>query len=56
MITLRNFQTATKLLLGTGLIAAGTAHLTFARKAFQAQVPDWVPLQKDDTVVLFWPG
>lgn len=51
MITLRNIQTAAKLLLGAGLIAAGTGHLTFARKAFQAQVPDWVPLQKDDTVV-----
>lgn len=51
MITPRNIQTAAKLLLGAGLIAAGTAHLTIARKAFQAQVPDWVPLQKDDTVV-----
>jgi len=40
-----------KLLLGAGLIAAGTGHLTFARKDFQAQVPDWVPLKKDDTVV-----
>jgi len=27
------------------------AHLTFGRKPFQAQVPDWVPLKKDDTVV-----
>jgi len=51
MIKAKNIQTAAKLLLGAGLIAAGTAHLTFARKAFQAQVPDWVPLQKDDTVV-----
>jgi len=40
-----------KLLLAGGLIAAGTGHLTFARKEFQAQVPDWVPLKKDDTVV-----
>lgn len=37
--------------LGTMLITAGIAHLTFARKDFQAQVPDWVPLKKDDTVV-----
>jgi uncharacterized membrane protein len=36
--------------LGLGLILAGISHLTFARKAFQAQVPDWVPLKKDDTV------
>src|SRR5581483_9074771 len=37
--------------LGAGLIAAGISHLTVARKAFKAQVPDWVPLKKDDTVV-----
>lgn len=30
---------------------AGIGHLTFARKEFRAQVPDWVPLKKDDTVV-----
>lgn len=39
-------------LLGGALIFAGISHLTFARKAFKAQVPDWVPLKKDDTVVL----
>ncbi len=38
-------------LLGGALVFAGTSHLTFARKAFRAQVPDWVPLPKDDTVV-----
>lgn len=38
-------------LLGSALVFAGTSHLTFARKAFRAQVPDWVPLPKDDTVV-----
>ena len=37
--------------LGGALIFAGVSHLTFARKAFQAQVPDWVPLDIDDTVV-----
>lgn len=37
--------------LGGALIFAGIGHLTFARKDFQAQVPDWVPLDKDDTVV-----
>ncbi|WP_316799570.1 hypothetical protein [Pedobacter frigidisoli] len=40
-----------RVLLGTGLVVAGIGHLTFARKPFQAQVPDWVPLKKDDTVV-----
>ena len=37
--------------LGGALVFAGISHLTFARKDFQAQVPDWVPLEKDDTVV-----
>lgn len=37
--------------LGGTLIFAGVSHLTFARKPFEAQVPDWVPLSKDDTVV-----
>ncbi len=40
-----------KYTLGGMLIAAGIGHLTFARKEFQAQVPDWSPLSKDDTVV-----
>lgn len=44
-------QNIARVLLGTGLIIAGIGHLTFARKEFQAQVPDWVPLKKDDTVV-----
>lgn len=38
-------------MLGGALVFAGISHLTFARKAFRAQVPDWVPLKKDDTVV-----
>ncbi|PST83956.1 hypothetical protein C7T94_04220 [Pedobacter yulinensis] len=37
--------------LGASLVFAGTSHLSFGRKDFQAQVPDWVPLKKDDTVV-----
>jgi uncharacterized membrane protein len=37
--------------LGGALVFAGISHLTFGRKAFRAQVPDWVPLEKDDTVV-----
>ncbi|RAJ97792.1 putative membrane protein [Larkinella arboricola] len=49
-----NEKTAKKIariFLGSSLIYAGISHLTFARKEFQAQVPDWVPLPKDDTVV-----
>ncbi len=44
-------KTIGRILLGTGLIFAGISHLSFARKAFRAQVPDWVPLKKDETVV-----
>ena len=42
---------AARILLGSFLITAGIGHLTFQRKAFRAQVPDFVPLKKDDTVV-----
>jgi uncharacterized membrane protein len=45
-------QNIFRLLLGLFLLSAGTGHLTFARIGFQAQVPDWVPLDKDLTVVL----
>jgi uncharacterized membrane protein len=37
--------------LGGLLVLAGISHLTFARRAFRAQVPDWVPLSEDHTVV-----
>ncbi|KAA0992418.1 DoxX family protein [Dyadobacter aurulentus] len=47
----RDMKTAARILLGAGLIYAGISHLTFARREFQAQVPDFVPLIKDDTVV-----
>ncbi|WP_338872209.1 hypothetical protein WBJ53_27375 [Spirosoma sp. SC4-14] len=40
-----------RILLGGSLVVAGVSHLTFARKAFRAQVPDWVPLSKDETVL-----
>jgi uncharacterized membrane protein len=46
-----NIKTTARILLGAGLIYAGVSHLTFARKEFQAQVPDIIPLKKDDTVV-----
>jgi uncharacterized membrane protein len=38
--------------LGTFMVVAGTGHLTFSRQDFQAQVPDWVPLDKDTVVLL----
>jgi len=45
-------KTVARKLLGGGLIFAGISHLTFARRQFRAQVPDWVPLEKDNTVLL----
>ncbi|PAW93138.1 hypothetical protein CKK33_06375 [Mucilaginibacter sp. MD40] len=44
-------KTAARIILGANLIVAGIGHLTFARKAFRAQVPDWVPVDVDNTVV-----
>lgn len=46
--TLKNVARIT---LGAALLFAGISHLSFARKDFQAQVPDWVPLKKDETVI-----
>lgn len=40
-----------RIALGSSLVFAGISHLTFARSAFRAQVPDSIPLKKDDTVV-----
>ncbi|MFD1734245.1 DoxX family membrane protein [Deinococcus malanensis] len=44
-------QTIGRLLLGVALLFAGIAHLTGARREFQAQVPDWLPLPADTVVV-----
>jgi uncharacterized membrane protein len=44
-------QNLARNVMGTFMIGAGTGHLTFARREFQAQVPDWVPLDKDTTVL-----
>lgn len=38
-------------LLGFALLFTGTAHLTFARDDFVAQVPAWLPLPTDFVVV-----
>lgn len=44
-------RTAGRWLLGLALSGAGISHLTFAREEFQAQVPNWVPLDHDLVVV-----
>lgn len=46
-----DIKTTARIILGAGLVFAGISHLTFARKEFRAQVPDVIPLKKDDTVV-----
>jgi len=45
-------QNIFRILLGCFILYAGISHLTFNRIEFQAQVPDWVPLDKDLVVVL----
>ena len=47
-----SLRTASRIAFGAGLVFAGVAHLTFARKDFRAQVPNWVPVDEDTTVVL----
>ena len=38
--------------LGAALIVAGTGHLTVQREEFQAQVPNWFPVDQDAVVVV----
>ena len=45
-------QNIFRILLALFMILAGLSHLTFNRVAFQAQVPDWLPLSKDLVVIL----
>lgn len=44
-------QTAARLALGSAMTFAGVTHLTVARQEFQAQVPDWFPVDDDLVVV-----
>jgi uncharacterized membrane protein len=44
-------RTTARLTLGSAMVFAGAAHLTFARTEFRAQVPDWFPLDEDLTVL-----
>lgn len=40
-----------RIVLGAFMIFAGVGHLTFARNEFQAQVPPWIPVSPDFTVL-----
>lgn len=44
-------QDIARIILGSFMVFAGTGHLTFLRREFQAQVPNWVPFSKDFVVV-----
>ena len=48
---MRQLRNAAQLLLGVALAYAGTTHLTTNRTEFQAQVPNWVPLNADFVVI-----
>ena len=41
-----------RILLGLFMITAAIGHFTFQRVDFQAQVPNWVPMDKDLVVIL----
>ncbi|MFG4002713.1 DoxX family protein [Flavobacterium aquidurense] len=41
-----------RILLGIFMIMAAIGHFTFQRADFQAQVPNWIPLDKDLVVIL----
>ena len=45
-------QNVFRVLLGLFMLMAGIGHLSFQREAFQAQVPDWIPLSKDLIIIL----
>lgn len=45
------WRTAGRLLLGAFLVVAGVSHLGWSREAFYAQVPPWLPLDRDFVVV-----
>jgi uncharacterized membrane protein len=45
-------QKVGRLVLGGFMVSAGIGHLTFARTDFLAQVPDFVPLPPDLTVLV----
>ncbi len=51
-LTVKWWQTALRYLLGVALVSAGLGHLTVLRDTFQAQVPDWFPVDEDVVVIV----
>ena len=51
MTSTTTLQHLFRIALGVMLCFAGTGHLTWAREAFVAQVPQWIPFSRDFIVV-----
>ena len=51
-IPTNKLQNILRILLGIFMVTAAIGHFTFRRSEFQAQVPDWIPLNKDLVVIL----
>ncbi|SHK47354.1 Uncharacterized membrane protein [Chishuiella changwenlii] len=49
---LKSIKDTLRIVLGVFMIIAAIGHFTFGREAFQAQVPNWIPLDKDLIVIL----
>ena len=49
-------RSTARVLLGLAMIFFGVGHLTYLRKGFRAQVPEWVPFGVDDTVLVSGAG
>ncbi len=47
-----NLKNLARIILGLFMILAGLAHLSFQREEFQAQVPNWIPMNQDLVVLL----
>lgn len=45
-------QNVARVVLGSFMVLAAIGHMTFQRLEFQAQVPQWVPLDTDLVVIL----
>jgi uncharacterized membrane protein len=52
MVQTNKAQNILRIVLGLFMVMAAIGHLSFQRAAFQAQVPDWIPLGKDLVVIL----
>ena len=52
MRMVRLARPAGRIILGLALVFTGISHLSWARIEFQAQVPEWLPMNPDLVVIL----